>query len=236
MMQYVVLGMHKSGTTLIAKTLHQSGIPMGTFDESVSYDAGNQYEREEALIINNSILGSEGKQSLTIEPNNINRLETKAIELLVSRLDKKYHIWGFKDPRTCLTYPFWKPYLCKPKVIVIFRDPRSVAYHYCKTGIKDYFLALRRYLQYNREAYRIGVQEGGLFISYNRLMKNSDGLIRLSKFVDRKVVNLIDPRMQRSYDRYVIRFWLCNIVLFFIFFDTPFHLHKRLLKLSLSKK
>lgn len=233
-MQYVILGMHKSGTTLVAKTLHQSGIPMGTFDESISYDAGNQYEREEALQINNNILGSKGKQSLMIDSSNMDLSETRAIKLLVSKLDERYHAWGFKDPRTCLTYSLWKPYLSRPKIIVVFRDPRSVAYHYCKTGIRDYFLALKRYLQYNREAYKIGVQENGLFISYNRLMKNSDGLTCLSEFVDRKVVNLIDSKMQRSYDRYTVRFWVCNVILFLIFFDTPFRLHKRLLKLAVS--
>ncbi len=46
-MIYVIFGMHKSGTTLVAEMLHKSGINMGDFDESVSYDIGNQYERNE---------------------------------------------------------------------------------------------------------------------------------------------------------------------------------------------
>lgn len=46
-MIFVVLGMHKSGTTLVSQILHHSGIPMGDgFDENVTYDGGNKYERE----------------------------------------------------------------------------------------------------------------------------------------------------------------------------------------------
>ena len=42
---YVVLGMHKSGTTLISQILHHSGVNMGgaEIETSRSYDEGNKY-------------------------------------------------------------------------------------------------------------------------------------------------------------------------------------------------
>ena len=53
-----VLGMHKSGTTLVAETLHRSGIDMGVFDERLGYDDGNQFERHEAINRNRGLLSA----------------------------------------------------------------------------------------------------------------------------------------------------------------------------------
>lgn len=55
-MIYVVLGMHKSGTTLVSESLHKSGISMGVFQGELGYDAGNKYERHETQQINRSLL------------------------------------------------------------------------------------------------------------------------------------------------------------------------------------
>ena len=63
-MNYVVLGMHKSGTTLVSQMLHQSGINMGDFDPLVSYDRGNQYERESALQLDMDIMRAKDDQVL----------------------------------------------------------------------------------------------------------------------------------------------------------------------------
>ena len=38
-MIYIVLGMHKSGTSLVARTLHASGVDMGEFNDSLDYEA-----------------------------------------------------------------------------------------------------------------------------------------------------------------------------------------------------
>ena len=66
-MIYIVLGMHKSGTTLLSQILHHSGISMGeNFNESVSYSQGNKYERETTQQINKEILGDPTAYSIDI--------------------------------------------------------------------------------------------------------------------------------------------------------------------------
>lgn len=57
-MIYVIMGMHKSGTSLIAETLHKSGINMGYFDEQLSYDEANHYERWHTSELNHYLLGT----------------------------------------------------------------------------------------------------------------------------------------------------------------------------------
>ena len=56
-MIYIVLGMHKSGTTLISEILHHSGINM-TEDQNtqLNYDQGNFYEWVAAVRFNREIL------------------------------------------------------------------------------------------------------------------------------------------------------------------------------------
>ncbi len=58
-MIYVVLGMHKSGTTLVARTLHESGIIMGEeFPAGASY-CSNKYEAKWPQSFSDEILGAE---------------------------------------------------------------------------------------------------------------------------------------------------------------------------------
>ena len=65
-MIYVILGMHKSGTTLISRILDSSGINMGTFDESRSYSMGNKGERAETVSLNRAMLGCGNGHSLSV--------------------------------------------------------------------------------------------------------------------------------------------------------------------------
>jgi hypothetical protein len=53
----VVLGMHKSGTTLVSEILHHSGIRMVENDSVESYDHGNHFEREDTNQFNKRLLG-----------------------------------------------------------------------------------------------------------------------------------------------------------------------------------
>ena len=57
-MIYVVLGCHKSGTTLVAEVLHRSGIAMleGEVEEA-DYDEGDFFERLDMVHVNQDILG-----------------------------------------------------------------------------------------------------------------------------------------------------------------------------------
>ncbi len=63
-MIYLVLGCHKSGTTLVSEMLHSSGIQMiddaGAVEETAGqsgYDDGRFYERSEWVRLNADILG-----------------------------------------------------------------------------------------------------------------------------------------------------------------------------------
>jgi hypothetical protein len=233
-MIYVVLGMHKSGTTLVSQILHASGINMGDFDVSRDYDDGNHYEREATYRVNQSLLQGNMIPSLTGLVNRLTGRGRKALHkenlsydsrAIIWRLPKEatpeqqsniqevirccneaYSDWGFKDPRTCLTYPLWRRELPAHKVIVSFRSYHALIHRYRVYGWRQWklfglFLLLRSWTTYNHLIMRYveNAQTPTLVLSYDHLMSN-DGveLQRLSKFVERPLVDLRDPGKYRN--------------------------------------
>jgi hypothetical protein len=152
-MIYVVLGMHKSGTTAVAEILHRSGIDMGDFDPSQSYDEGNQYERVPTQSLNRRLLVKVLRPPLAdrvrqrVRPrftadgrpfnrDSLARVGSAPIEAspallaemreVVAQTQARHADWGFKDPRNCLTYSLWSRVLPPHRVIAIYRDYRDL--------------------------------------------------------------------------------------------------------------
>ena len=77
-----------------------------------------------------------------------NQCATKA-QLLIERFRDK-PVWGWKDPRNCLTMPFWRSLLPGLKTIIIVRNPLEAAYSMHKRNGTSYALGLRLWEIYNR--------------------------------------------------------------------------------------
>lgn len=146
-MVYIVLGMHKSGTTLVSQILHESGINMGEFDINISYDKGNKYERFEKIHLNYDIMQlNYGQFSLSVlkivnNPDMVPENVKDKIKSIINNLNETYNEWGFKDPKTCLTYSIWKNFIPNHKVIVVFRHPIELWFHYKPKHLKDIFFS-----------------------------------------------------------------------------------------------
>jgi len=102
-MKYIELGMHKSGTTLIVKILHESGINRGPFEEKRDYHSGEFCERLDIVQVISDLLNSQSLYSLDIIPpfdedkikKNVNR-----ILKIIQESDPQFENWGFKYPDT----------------------------------------------------------------------------------------------------------------------------------------
>lgn len=112
---YVILGMHHSGTSFLAKALFDQGVHMGT-------RRSEHYENVEIVNVNNSLIGD------IFDPPPREEIMSKENKL-VKNVIKKYQkeMWGFKDPRTSLTADH---YLSEIKgdcyVVAVFRKPERV--------------------------------------------------------------------------------------------------------------
>ena len=211
-MIYVVLGMHKSGTTLVARTLHRAGIDMGDgLDHRRSYDAGEKFERESTKAINHAILRSDGLFSLDVAapagPIEVGAELRTEMRGVIETSGATSRDWGFKDPRTCLTYPIWAEELPEHRLIVVFRSPEAMWPRYrprerrfvptqaCRL-VRSWCEHYDRLLEHlDRESTQ------ALVVDYERLMTDDDELRRLGRFVERELPDERHPGLNRGRDR-----------------------------------
>ena len=129
MKTFVILGCHRSATSLVAKGLHEAGVDMGVIDPRVN-DSQPQghYENHAFVNINSSIIVEAGGEWYDPPPREaILSLRNKydiAIRSLINHYQKE--LWGWKDPRTILTIDLYLPYLISPIFMPIFRNISEV--------------------------------------------------------------------------------------------------------------
>lgn len=128
------MGMVRSGTTLMAEMIHKGGTPMFAGDLDPRYDGGLRYERVSTHKMNLSILGLErGIAGIRIiglpigDPPSAAQLEELSCEVGEAP-------WGFKDPRTTLTYPAWCEVFSGGSRAYIYRGHQEVVRHYFRSG------------------------------------------------------------------------------------------------------
>lgn len=128
-MVVVILGMHRSGTSLVANILHSAGVHMGDiFRLPDAYNRG-YYEDLDWRAINKWILNTAG--GTWFDPPSYRQIVDATarigpvITVLVEQKNRRV-TWGFKDPRTCLTIQGLHPYLPNPRYIVVKRNKEDV--------------------------------------------------------------------------------------------------------------
>jgi hypothetical protein len=134
-----VLGMHRSGTSLLTRTLNLLGLHLGSnkalATQPASYNAKGHWEHEEFTWIGNSLLQRYGgswhdppsfpaawERSATLDD-----LKDKARRLILSEFGSVDQ-WGWKDPRTCITLPFWQQLLPNMRYVICLRNPVDVCH------------------------------------------------------------------------------------------------------------
>lgn len=203
-MIYIVLGMHKSGTSLVAEILHKSGISMAQqLDLERDYDSGNKYECPLARSLNIGILSAQNVSSLSmVRPKDLvldERNRHRMIEIVRERETQNLD-WGFKDPRTCFTYPLWQSVLPEHKVIATFRHPVQVGFHYrAGQNVRRWWRVLRAWSRHNAsilDSLQKLPNTQYLILNFEAMMSTQEEWSRLSDFVGRP---LVDCRRMNSY-------------------------------------
>ena len=207
-MIHVVLGMHKSGTSLVSDLLHHAGIAMiDEVDPQGGYDDGNKWERDSTRELNQAILGSAGVFSLDThgDRRQCGDAERRRMRGIIAACSARHADWGFKDPRTCLTYDLWATELPAHRLIAVFRRPEEAWAHYWRAAsLRRRLKAVRRCLPQwcvHNEAILAALDrtpQPFLVLDYARLMDEPCELARLERFVGRPLVDRRDPRMRRS--------------------------------------
>jgi hypothetical protein len=132
--EFIVLGMHRSGTSMVSGVLNRLGVDMGEDlpGRQISNPLGH-FEDGDFLDLNTRILalagGSWDNPPSEQEILSVGESLSGEIKNLIYRRRQSYpdKSWGWKDPRTSLTIRLYLPYLNNPFMIWCQRDPGEIA-------------------------------------------------------------------------------------------------------------
>lgn len=131
----LILGMHRSATSMISRALHLSGESWMGNDLMLNKpdNVRGHYEQIPIVNLNDKILRT-AKGSWDNPPSHASILSLKGRfnfeiikELECLELSSNGGTIGIKDPRMCLTIELWEPFLKNPQYIVSYRDSNEIA-------------------------------------------------------------------------------------------------------------
>jgi hypothetical protein len=126
----MVVGMHRSGTSLITNWLHRCGLQIG--EHLLEAGEGNvegHFEDVEFLKIHEEILESNDFPSTGYVYNreiDVSVYQLEKLKSIIKVKNQLYEQWGWKEPRTCLFLDLYRELLPDSKYLVIMRDYGSV--------------------------------------------------------------------------------------------------------------
>lgn len=151
-----VIGMHRSGTSVITKALEILGVNLGQNLIPVEEDNKKGFWEDGSIIdLNDRILALAGMTWFSVsefpfsllQSKKGRALENEALDLISSRLNA-YTLWAFKDPRCGRLLPFWQKVFTKLDItlsyLVVLRNPLDIAASLEKRN--DFKLAMSQHL------------------------------------------------------------------------------------------
>ena len=156
----IVLGMHRSGTSLLAGSLEAAGLYLGDVNHAAPFNRKGNKENEPIRGFHNELLAKNGASWDRPPRRQIQwkQPDEKRARSLVEPYFRAALPWGFKDPRTIWLVEGWLRLLPAARIVGVFRHPslvvRSLA---ARTG--DLAIGTRQALKlwcaYNSELLRL---------------------------------------------------------------------------------
>ncbi len=206
----IVMGMARSGTTLVAEMLHLGGTSMydNTANADPSYDKGIRYERRTTYQLDNEILGlTERQDAITLLDRPLHPLPGDALARIAPEVGVR--AWGFKNPRTTLTYPMWCELFAEGPRVYTYRSHEEVISHYfdsrqsARGKMERARMALAAWTHYNEQVLsnvRLDQAAGRPFavVRYEELVENPALVARLSEALGVPLADARNDQMRRN--------------------------------------
>lgn len=154
-----IAGMHRSGTSMVAKLLHNCGLHLGEGGDLLPPSADNLdgYWEHLAFVRLNEALLHELKGAWDnpppFTPADLEKPTVIALQSEAHAFGEsfaKHGVWGWKDPRNSITLPFWQKALGNLKVVICIRNPLEVVLSLRKRGFPSVSRALDLWAAYTR--------------------------------------------------------------------------------------
>jgi hypothetical protein len=197
----VVLGMHRSGTSLLANLLSVLGVDLG--EDLLPGDPGNElgyWENENIFRTQDALMNYVAREwgdcglayPFAIDWTRLPELQSykdKLISIVRTEIAAAKRIWGFKDPRTCRLLPLWKEIFeeldLEPLYLLAVRDPAVVADSLVKRDGLDPLHSELIWLLHNLDAIRDAGSELRAVVDYDRwFTAPRDQAIAVAKTLD----------------------------------------------------
>lgn len=219
-MQLIVLGMHRSGTSVVARLLNLMGAYLGPEGMSTGANPENPkgfWERRDVRLLNDAVLHSAGcdwDRVADLRLDAIPEQMTQAFEEVAGRilLEMDAHRpWFIKEPRLCLLLPLWLRHLEVPLVVNVHRDPVEVAASLHRRSAMPMQAGLELWEYYTRSAAAASRGLPSVTVLHAELMSEPEavaarlyealvglGVQGLRRVTPREFVGFIDPRLHRE--------------------------------------
>ena len=181
----MILGMHRSGTSVLARCMEVFGFSLGS--RLLPAQADNPkgfFEDEEIVNLNDEMLASLGSswdKISIIHDDDVRSLCAaefffRAVQMIEKRLQVFPH-FAVKDPRLVLLLPFWKKVFASCKIpvkyVIPVRNPISVAASLKKRNGMELGLGIQLWLAYVLASFRYSDGETRVVVDYDALLEDS---------------------------------------------------------------
>ena len=180
-MQIFVLGMHRSGTSAIARILNLMGVYFGGEHVSTGRSDENAkgfWERRDVRDLHDDVLFSSRCDWDCIAEFDLGGVpgETKSAYIdaaadIVLNMDA-HRPWFVKEPRLCLLFPMWRQALENPFCVHVLRNPLEVAHSLRTRNGIPIRAGLALWEIYNLHALNASTGLRRVFVYYEDLMNN----------------------------------------------------------------
>jgi hypothetical protein len=190
-----ILGMHRSGTSAVTRILHDLGVYLGPPDHMMRLREDNPvgfFEHQPLTDLNDQIIwdlkGTWFSPPLlppgwTAEPI-LEPSRARAVALLDQDFGPAA-FWAWKDPRLCLTLPFWRPLLPPLRCVLCLRNPIDVAQSLHRRDGFSLEMGVDLWCQYTAAAIVNTRGLATLLVSYDDVLdRGADTVDRLVRFVE----------------------------------------------------
>lgn len=143
---------------MVARALHHCGLYLGDERDLMNPGSDNPdgfWEHLKFVEINDAILSVLGGawDWPPCEPGDWDESRLSFLRERAAELSREFDgrpYWGWKDPRNCLTLPFWSSLLPDLRVVVVVRNPLEVATSLRRRNSSSYALGLALWTLYNQ--------------------------------------------------------------------------------------
>ncbi|HWP53339.1 MAG TPA: sulfotransferase [Pyrinomonadaceae bacterium] len=181
-----IAGMHRSGTSMVARLLSLCGVYLGSTENlsrSAPDNRGGFWENPDFVELNDNLLAivHAGWDLPPAEVEWAPRPElseslTKATQLIEH--SAVHQRWGWKDPRNSLTFPFWLRLIPNLKVIICLRNPLEVARSLTVRNGTSLAFGLNLWRSYNLAVCSFASKQDRLVTHYEAYFSDPRGELR----------------------------------------------------------